>query len=478
MPKNTLTLSHINRMIRETLDSGLDPGYWITAEILELHINRNGHCYLELVEKSETNDSVIARSRATIWSSKFRMLRPYFENATSMELKPGIKILFRASVAFHAVYGLSLNITDIDPSYTVGDMALKKRMIIQKLEKSGMMNMNRELEMPTVPQHIAIISSETAAGFGDFMQTLSRNPYGYVFHTTLFPAVMQGQAAEKSITGAMETIFSDKRSFDAAILIRGGGSQADLDCFNSYEIAMHIAQFPIPVLTGIGHERDETIADLVAHTRLKTPTAVAEFLVGRLLEFESGLQELGERLRQMTDYIIREQKNRLQQHRKDIFHLSNNYLLREKRSVEQFREQTARDSRRFLEQRKERLAASSGQLKYQWKASVGQHRRELEQDQQKLKKYTLDLLRSIHTGLEQREKHLELLRPERVLARGFSITYADGKSVRDASSIKPGCRITTTLARGYLESRVENTGRGKPRTGEGDSDDEPKKKNI
>jgi len=328
MPRNTLTLSHINRMIRETLDSGLEPGYWITAEILELHINRNGHCYMDLVEKSETNDSVIARSRATIWSSKFRMLRPYFENATSMELKPGINILFRASVAFHAVYGLSLNITDIDPSYTVGDMALKKRMIIQKLEKSGVMNMNRELEMPTVPQHIAIISSETAAGFGDFMQTLSRNPYGYAFHTTLFQAVMQGEAAERSITGAMEKVFSDERSFDAAILIRGGGSQADLDCFNSYEIAMHIAQFPIPVLTGIGHERDETIADLVAHTRLKTPTAVAEFLVGRLLEFESGLQELGERLRQMTDFIIREQKNRLHQHMKDIFHLSNNYLLR------------------------------------------------------------------------------------------------------------------------------------------------------
>jgi len=208
MAAESTTLSALNGIIRETLQREFPETVWVVAEINELNINRTGHCYMELVEKSETDDHIVAKSRATIWSSRFRMLRPYFESTTGARLQPGIKVLLKAGVSFHELYGLSLNITDIDPSYTMGDMEMKKREVIAKLKAAGIMEMNRELELTLVPQRIAVISSETAAGYGDFMDSLLNNSSGFGFSVTLFPAIVQGEAAERSIIGALEQVYS------------------------------------------------------------------------------------------------------------------------------------------------------------------------------------------------------------------------------------------------------------------------------
>ena len=283
------SLFELNKLINEVLVKNLEPSYWIVAEIGEMRHNRNGHCYLELVEKED--DKIKAKSRATIWSYTYRNLSGWFEAITGESLKPGMKILCNATIQFHEVYGFSLNIKDIDAQYTLGERAKRKQDIIAKLQDDGIFDMNKELELPTVPQKIAVISSETAAGYGDFMDHLVNNEYAYSFDIQLFNSTMQGDQAEASIVDSMHQVFGRIDDFDLLVIIRGGGASLDLDCFDSYDIGSHIAQFPIPVITGIGHERDETIADLVAHTKIKTPTAVAEFIISGTRNFELQLDE-------------------------------------------------------------------------------------------------------------------------------------------------------------------------------------------
>ena len=270
-----ISLYELNRQIKSVIKNATEPAYWVFAEISELKINVSGHCYIELVEKDEKTENLKARSRATIWSSTFRMVSSYFESSAGINLSPGIKIMVRVTVDFHELYGLSLNIIDIEPSYTVGELARKKQEIINRLIQEGVFDMNRELEFPRLPKRIAVISSETAAGYGDFTDQLLNNEYDFQFHLKLFPAYMQGEDAENSIIHALEDIHRYENFFDVVVIIRGGGSQADLSCFNNYRLALHVVQFPLPILTGIGHEQDETIVDLVAHSQLKTPTAVA-----------------------------------------------------------------------------------------------------------------------------------------------------------------------------------------------------------
>ncbi len=280
MENNPLSLCELLGSVKMTLKNHLTPSFWVIAEISELKVNYSGHCYLELIEKDSGGESIKAKVRATIWSSAYRMIQAYFESATRSKLAAGMKVMVKASVEFHELYGLSLNITDIEPSYTVGEMALKKQEIINRLIAEGVFGMNKSLSLPDLPRRIAVVSSKTAAGFGDFMDQLLKNDFGYKFYVKLFPAAMQGAEAEQSIIAALDAVFEAESQFDLVVIIRGGGSQSDLNCFNSYWLACHICQFPLPILTGIGHEQDETIADLVANTRLKTPTAVAEFLIG------------------------------------------------------------------------------------------------------------------------------------------------------------------------------------------------------
>jgi len=409
MPGEKRSLSELLGQVKGALEKELPDHYWVIAEIMELRENR--HCYLELIEKSEENDSLLARVRATIWASRYDMLRPFFEASTGSPLKSGIKILCKASVEFHPLYGLSLNITDIDPSYTLGDLARKKQEVIQRLRKEGVFDMNRELLFPLVPQRIAVISSETAAGYGDFSESIMHNSHGFHFHTTLFPAVMQGDEAPASISSAMEKIYESESDFDCVVMIRGGGSKADLESFNHYDLAYFITQFPLPVITGIGHERDESVADMVAHHGLKTPTAVAEFLVDQLLAFEFRLSALADRLSSSVRNRVQHDLSRLERYQGDIMHLSRGLLQRQSEQLRQIRERLQRELSIQMDKKGDYLA----------------------------------LL----------EKRTELVDPRNILLRGYSMTLTEGKALRSIRNIKPGSLLETRLHDGSIISKVE-----------------------
>lgn len=457
MAVESITLSTLNRQIRDVTQQAFPSPVWVVAEILELHINRSGHCYMELIEKSETDNKIIAKSRATVWSFKFRMLRPYFESTTGSQLQAGIKVLLSAEVSFHELYGLSLNITDIDPAYTMGDLARKKQEVLRKLESAGVMNMNRDIPLTDVPQHIAVISSETAAGFGDFMDSLVNNSYGFGFRVSVFPAIVQGEAAEQSIIHALEHVYAMEEKFDAVVLIRGGGSQADLDCFNGYDLAMNIAQFPLPVLTGIGHERDETIADLVANKSLKTPTAVAEFLVDRLLDFSDKLSRLQERFSQSVQWIINQEQTSLKQSASNLHHLSNHYMTRKKHLLSDFRKTTESSVKTILNRERSVLNDHFNRMKYLRRSLFEYRRRDLHQLAEKKQRVITEKLNGDREQLRGFERSLELLRPEKVLARGYSITYSQGKAVKSVRNLTPGATIFTRLLDGTIESEIKST---------------------
>ncbi|MBR2200222.1 MAG: exodeoxyribonuclease VII large subunit [Bacteroidales bacterium] len=281
IPDQAISLYGLTTLIRRTIDQGLPSAYIVVAEIQSLSVNRSGHAYLDLVEKSEGGDQIIAQARATIWASQFRMIRAYFESTTGRQLQSGIKIMVKAKVTFHEIYGLSLNITDILPEYTAGEIAMQRQRTINQLKSEGVFDMNKGLALPRLVQRIAVISSATAAGYGDFVKQLQGNQYGYKFFTTLFEASVQGDGAASSIIQQLDIIAELRDQYDCVAIIRGGGSKTDLTCFDQLSICQHVCQFPLPVITGIGHDRDESIADLVANTPLKTPTAVAQFLIDR-----------------------------------------------------------------------------------------------------------------------------------------------------------------------------------------------------
>lgn len=301
-----LSLVELNILIQKTLKNNLERSYWVVAEIGQLSVNQKGHCYLELIENE--NNRVISKIKATIWSYTYSNLSTWFQGITGQPLAEGLKILANVKISYHELYGLSLNIQDIDATYTIGEREKQRQEIINKLVADGVMEMNKELPLPLVPQNIAIISSPTAAGYDDFSQHLKENPKNYLVKATLFEAMMQGTDAPASIINALQKI-DKKTNIDLVVIIRGGGSQLDLECFNDYDLCSHIAQFPLPVITGIGHERDETIADMVAHTKLKTPTAVAEFILQGIFSFESKVDDAAGRISQLAKSIIQSASN-------------------------------------------------------------------------------------------------------------------------------------------------------------------------
>ena len=303
-------LYQLNNLVKQTLKESFTEGILIVAEIADIKENRSGHCYIELVEKREEDDAIIATARATIWAFTYRLLKPYFETTTGKSLQRGMKVLVRVEVVFHEVYGYSLNIRDIDPTFTIGDVERKRKEILDRLEQEGVIHMNRELELSPLPKVIAVISSPTAAGYGDFVDQLHRNPFGYAFHTKLFPAVMQGENTTASVIAALERVYEYDSLFDVVVIIRGGGSQTDLGSFDSYELAANVAQFPLPVIAGIGHERDETIVDRVAFKSVKTPTAAAAFLIEQFQAREAGIEDLRERWRMNVNRRLAEEKNK------------------------------------------------------------------------------------------------------------------------------------------------------------------------
>jgi len=431
MENPPLSLYQLLDQVKSVVKNNMASGYWLVAEISELKVNYSGHCYLELIEK-ETAGAIKAKARATIWASVFRMLQPYFETTTRAALSAGMKVMVRVSVEFHEVYGFSLNITDIEPSFTLGEMAKQKQEIINRLISEGVFEMNKALVLPALPRNVAVISSRTAAGFGDFENQLNSNPYGYRFYIKLFPAVMQGEEAEASIIAALDKIYEKDDFFDIVVIIRGGGSQSELSCFNNYWLAYNICQFPLPVLTGIGHEQDESIADLVAHTKLKTPTAAAEFLIGRFHEADNAINQLTLAFTESVTDRVEEEKTRLDR-----------IWLLLKPVVKEHLSDSAGSLRmhgvRLQGCVERRILKETGVLN-RWVDNVGEDSRKF-------------LNRKLHALeiLEQRARYLD---PFIILKRGYSVTYYNGKALKDPAAIAGNEMIETRLSEGMLKSKT------------------------
>ena len=316
---DALSLYDLNALVRRSLEQCLPDEYWVQAELSEVRTHpATGHCYVEFVQKDPRGNNLVAKARGVIWSNVFRLLRPYFEESTGQAFEAGIKVLVQVSVSFHELYGFNLTVHDIDPTYTLGDMARRRREILKQLEDEGVLTLNKELFMPVLPRRVAVISSPTAAGYGDFRHQLEHNPRGYAFQVTLFAAAMQGDRVEASILEALDAINSRAEQFDVVVIIRGGGATSDLSCFDTYLLAAACAQFPLPIITGIGHERDDTVLDSVAHVRVKTPTAAAEYLIACMDEAADRLNELSVRLHEGVTARLEQERRCLYQCRNRI----------------------------------------------------------------------------------------------------------------------------------------------------------------
>ena len=449
-------LYQLNCLVKRELKNRFPDSFLVIAEIADVKENRSGHCYLELVEKREEDDAVIATARATIWAFTYRMLKPYFETTTGKSLQKGIKVLVRVEIVFHELYGYSLNIKDIDPTFTIGDLERKRKEIIDRLTQEGVIDMNRELEFPMLPKTVAIISSPTAAGYGDFVDQLHRNVYGYAFHTKLFPAVMQGEKTTESIIAALERIYEYESLFDVVVIIRGGGSQTDLGSFDSYELAANVAQFPIPILAGIGHERDETIVDRVAYRSVKTPTAAAAFLIECFNEVDSVLEDAKETLVRETRRILQEEKTRQVVRITEFKQFTRLFLEGQANNLTLSSRRVEHASRLFVQNRINGL----NQLKMRVEGMVGalfeRQRNRLDDMQKTMVRKTTELFTANRYFLELAETKMKYVDPKNILEKGFSITRINGKAVRETDRVKKGDVLETELFRGIIRSEIKD----------------------
>jgi exodeoxyribonuclease VII large subunit len=450
-----ISLFNLQNQIKSGIKNIFPGSFWIIAEISEMNSNQSGHCYLELIEKATESDQIIAKTKATIWAFTFRMLKPYFESVTGERFASGLKVMLSVSIEFHELYGFSLNIKDIEPNYTIGDLSRKKQEIIKQLQDEGVFHLNKELEFPIVPQRIAVISSETAAGYGDFVHQLKTNHFRYKYSVKLFNAFMQGEEAEKSIIHALETIFDSQEKFDIIVIIRGGGSQADLNCFNSYWLAYHITQFPIPVLTGIGHERDQTITDLVAYNSLKTPTAVAEFIIEKTSEFETYLDELHENFTSLVTSILDEKQSHLQELTRFYISSVKMSLANQNKRIEKYEALVNLNAKNQIRNNQQNLETYTYKIK-----SVTQHILSVKKQQADgfQKHFSMLIKTQLSNNNQKLANYLNrahLLNPYHIMKKGYSLTYRNGMLIKSASQLKPGDSIMSKWIDGNAESTIE-----------------------
>ncbi|MDR0995512.1 MAG: exodeoxyribonuclease VII large subunit [Tannerella sp.] len=437
--REALSLLELAGRIKGVVDHAFPDSYWLRAETSDVRQNlSSGHCYLEFIEKSPLNGQIVAKMRASIWARNFRMLKPFFERETGQAFASGLKVLVKVSVNYHELYGFSLTVLDIDPAYTMGDMLRRRLEIIRRLKEEGVFNLNKELPFPALPQRIALITSPTAAGYGDFIAQLADNRDGYVFYPKLFPALMQGDKVEASLTAALDRIFPLAEHFDLVVIIRGGGATSELSCFDSYPLAAACAQFPLPILTGIGHERDDTVLDLVAHKRLKTPTAVAEYLISCMDAVAAEVDDLQEGILTRLNGRLQEEKNRLQL-----------LGLRLPRAVGTRMER----NRSLLTTWTNRLPASAMK-------TVERERNRMERAQNVLQSTVQNQLLAKENFLKLTAQFIRMASPDYILRRGYSLTLRKGKIIKKAADLKAGDEITTRFSDGTVHSQVSTESQG------------------
>lgn len=409
-PHAHIRLVELNSFVKKLIADNTQP-QWITAEISEVNEHYSGHCYLELIEKDDADEHIIAKAKAVIWSFTYRMIKPYFETTTHERLMAGMKVLVKVEVSFHEAYGYSLVIKDIDPQYTLGDMARKRALIIQQLYAEGVMDLNKEIDLPLLVQRIAVISSPGAAGYTDFCNQLHGNAFGFVFYHRLFAAVMQGTETEASIINALEAVYEHKELFDVVVIIRGGGATSDLSWFDNYNIAYHCTQFPLPILSGIGHDKDVSVVDMVAHTSLKTPTAVAQFLVDCMQQTESNLHTVKEEIINYTEQALESWQQRLQ-----LVTL-----------------QLPNAVKRKVEQAYYTITSSIQHLQHRSKQNLTQ------------KAYTLD----------KHQQYVQLVSPIRIFEKGYTLTLKNGKPIHNQILAKGDVVETISLQKRMKSTIIE-----------------------
>ena len=432
MKMKTITLYELNSLVRQTIEIGLPKSYWVEAEISELREN-GGHCYLELIEKDKRYNTPIAKASARCWRQTWGMVKPYFENTTGQQLKAGMKVLIEVYAQFHEAYGFSWIISDIDPNYTLGDMARKRQEIIKRLKEEGVFDLNKQLDLPLFSQRIAVISSKSAAGYGDFANQLYGNRYGYYFEAELFAATMQGEDVERSIIKALNAINDRCDDFDCVVIIRGGGATSDMSGFDALELAENVANFPLPIITGIGHDRDECILDMVSHTRVKTPTAAAALLIDNLHTAERRIDDARQRIANLTSRKMEVEKLRLSRLAERLPALFGSVKDKQEARLDILQERLFR----LAEIRLSNCENIVGQLEKKISLTA-EHLLMVE-------KHRLELL-------EGRAQNLD---PQLLLRRGYSITLVGGKALRDPSQVKQGDKIETRLEKGTIISTID-----------------------
>lgn len=427
-----LSLYELNTIVREVIDMSLPDSYWVEAELSEAREGYGGHCYLELIEKDERSNTPIAKAHASCWRNRWMLIKPHFERITGQRLHAGMKVLLKVHAQFHENYGFSWIVDDIDPTFTVGDMARKRMEIIRILKEEGVFELQKELKLPMFCQRVAVISSATAAGYGDFCNQLTHNDYGLQFRTSLFPAIMQGEGVEQSIIAALNQIDAEWEQWDCVVIIRGGGATSDLSGFDTLPLAENVANFPLPIITGIGHERDESVLDMISYQRVKTPTAAAAFLVNHLTDVYARVMNAQETIVNDVKHRVQMEKMRLERLAKSIPTLFSLVKTKQSTHLDRLMEHLGAtvQVRIANAQRKLALLSSNIQPVLERKMMKEQHRLQL---------------------LAQRAKSQD---PEHLLKRGYSITLKDGKSVRDASQLQEGDVLETKFAEGSVKSEV------------------------
>ncbi|MDR3140456.1 MAG: exodeoxyribonuclease VII large subunit [Tannerellaceae bacterium] len=408
--REEISLLELNGRIKEKINQSFAGSWWVRAEMSDVRVNASGHCYLEFIEKSAVTGQMVAKARGAIWAKTFRMMKPYFEQETGQSFVSGLKVLVKVTVEFHELFGYSLNVCDIDPAYTVGDMFRRRMEIIRRLQQEGVFNLNKELELPVLPARIAVVTSPTAAGYEDFVSQLAGNKKGYPFYLKLFPTIMQGEKTETSVIASLDRIYRHSDCFDAVVIIRGGGATSDLAGFESYLLAANCAQFPLPVITGIGHDRDDTVLDWVAHTRMKTPTAVAEFLIGRM-------DLAAEEVSQLQQAAVSFSLNRMERSRSQL------HLL-------------------------------VGKLPVTAVNLINRHNALLANDKNRLQQAATGKVMDANRYMQLTEQYITMVSPGYIMKRGYSLTLKEGKIMKRAASFATGDELTTRFTDGEIKSKV------------------------
>ena len=433
MNQRVLSLLELQKLVSALVQHPQTQRVWVTAEILDVSL-RGGHCYMELLQKDERGVQV-AKARGVIWANSFPRIDAEFHTATGQRFTSGLQVMLCVSASMHPVYGYSLVISAVNPEYTMGDLMRRRREILQRLKAEGVLEMNRQLQWPSVPQRVAVISATGAAGYGDFINQLYSNPLRLRFSTKLYPAIMQGASAPKSIIAALEAVAAEKDLWDGVVIIRGGGATSDLQAFEDYELAANVAQFPLPVAIGIGHERDVTVLDWVANLRLKTPTAVAEWLIGTAENTLNLINNLATKILQSASDNLSGHKEQLAQAQSVLPVAAKNALERASRRLEQAAGMLHGVSGRRLQPQITRLEML---LKALGDASANRLGRE-------------------HQRLDSTARLIDALSPQATLSRGYSITRVNGKAITNASEVSAGSTIETVLASGTLTSNIIQT---------------------